>query len=38
LTESKQHTDELAGQGASTAICRWPLFGQNVRFVLIKAW
>jgi hypothetical protein len=20
------------------AACRWPLFGQNVRFVLIKAW
>lgn len=38
LTEGNPRTDQLAGQGASTAIYGRPLFGRNVRFVLTKSW
>lgn len=38
LTEGNPRTDQLAGQGSSTAIYGRPLFGRNVRFVLTKAW
>lgn len=38
LTEGNPRTDQLAGQGASTAIYGRPLFGRNVRFVVTKAW
>lgn len=38
LTEGNPRTDQLAGQGASTAIYGRPLFGRNVRFVLTRKW
>ncbi|WP_353216204.1 TonB-dependent receptor [Sandarakinorhabdus sp.] len=38
LTEGNPRTDQLAGQGSSTAIYGRPLFGRNVRFVVTKAW
>lgn len=38
LTEGNPRTDQLAGQGASTAIYGRPVFGRNVRFVVTKRW
>ena len=38
LTEGNPRTDQLAGQGSSTAIYGRPLFGRNFRFVVTKAW
>lgn len=38
LTEGNPRTDQLAGQGSSTAIYGRPLFGRNVRFVLTRSW
>jgi len=38
LTEGNPRTDQLEGQGSSTAIYGRPLFGRNVRFVLTHAW
>lgn len=38
LTEGNPRTDQLDGQGSSTAIYGRPLFGRNVRFVLTRAW
>ena len=38
LTEGNPRTDQLAGQGASTAIYGRPVFGRSFRFVLTKRW
>ncbi len=38
LTEGNPRTDQLDGQGTSTAIYGRPLFGRNVRFVLTRKW
>lgn len=38
LTEGNPRTDQLSGQGASTAIYGRPVFGRSFRFVLTKRW